>query len=106
MKTLKQFLHEDAPPGEKYEDWIKANKKRFVAKYGEKDGMERLYGKAWNMYKANESKKEPAYIQDYINRYKDVYIKRHGDVEGMKRVRAQAWKQYQKDKTDMALATA
>lgn len=41
---------ESAPPGAKAEHWIKSNKQRFIKQYGEKEGLSRLYGKAWNMF--------------------------------------------------------
>lgn len=53
MTTFKQYranhLTEEAPPDPEIEQWIRDNKKRFQAKYGD-DWEEVLYGKAWNMY--------------------------------------------------------
>lgn len=45
-------LNEVSAPGK--EDWIKANKERFIAKYGKEKGLRVLYAKAWKDSK-NES---------------------------------------------------
>lgn len=42
-------LDEVSPPGEKYEKWILANKKRFIDQYGKEKGLAILYAKAWKM---------------------------------------------------------
>ena len=42
-------LDEVSAPGQ--EDWIKANKKRFIAQYGKEKGLRVLYAKAWKMAK-------------------------------------------------------
>lgn len=53
--TMKlQELMEKAPPSKKIEDWIKANKERFIKRYGKKKGTEILYGRAWTMYNENK----------------------------------------------------
>lgn len=52
MLSFKQFV-EKAPSGG--EEWIKKNKKRFIARYGEKKGLSILYGKAWNLFGQNEA---------------------------------------------------
>jgi hypothetical protein len=44
-------LDEKSPPSPRIEAWIKANKARFKAQYGDEKGEKVLYGKAWNMYK-------------------------------------------------------
>ena len=41
-------LTEKAPPG--MEKWIKANKAKFIKKYGDKKGMSVLYATAWKMF--------------------------------------------------------
>jgi hypothetical protein len=46
-------ISESAPPGE--ENWIEANKDNFIKQYGEKKGMEVLYGKAWQRYNAKHN---------------------------------------------------
>lgn len=51
LTTAYQRLLEAAPPDKKIEQWIKDNKQRFIDEYGEKKGLEVLYGKAWEMYK-------------------------------------------------------
>jgi len=40
--------YEEAPPGE--EEWIKANKKRFIDQYGEEEGLKILYATAWKRH--------------------------------------------------------
>jgi len=45
-------VQESAAPGQ--EDWIKANKKKFIDQYGKKKGLEVLYSKAWKRSKTNE----------------------------------------------------
>jgi len=47
----KKKVNEVAAPGQ--EEWIKANKKRFIARYGKEKGTKILYAKAWKM--ANEA---------------------------------------------------
>lgn len=47
--TPGQPVTEAAPPGPKAEAWIKANKRRFVSRYGE-DGEKILYAKAWKLF--------------------------------------------------------
>ena len=42
------ILTEKAPPG--MEPWVKANKERFVKKYGKKKGIGVLYATAWKMF--------------------------------------------------------
>lgn len=51
LKEAYQRLLEKAPPDKEIEKWIKDNKHRFIDQYGEKKGLEVLYGKAWEMYK-------------------------------------------------------
>jgi hypothetical protein len=46
-------VSESAAPGK--EDWIKANKARFITQYGEEKGLRILYAKAWKDSKTNES---------------------------------------------------
>lgn len=54
-KTKKhKKLHEVSAPGK--EEWIKANKARFIAKYGKEKGTKILYAKAWKDSKANEAR--------------------------------------------------
>ena len=43
------YLDESAAPGK--EDWIKANKQRFIKQYGKEKGLKILYAKAWAMSK-------------------------------------------------------
>jgi hypothetical protein len=50
-KKKKKKVNEVAAPGQ--EEWIKANKKRFIARYGKEKGTKILYAKAWKM--ANEA---------------------------------------------------
>lgn len=45
----KKKVNEVAAPGQ--EDWIKANKKRFIDRYGKEKGTKILYAKAWKMAK-------------------------------------------------------
>jgi len=42
-------VNESAAPGK--EDWIKANKQRFIKQYGKEKGLKILYAKAWAMSK-------------------------------------------------------
>jgi hypothetical protein len=58
MKSLKEILKESedfdkidevSPPGKDYEEWIKANKSRFIKQYGKEKGKKLLYARAWNM---------------------------------------------------------
>lgn len=49
----KKYYDEESPPGQ--EEWIKANKKRFIDRYGEKEGLAILYATAWKRYNKSES---------------------------------------------------
>jgi hypothetical protein len=63
-KGLKEEdINEVAPPNPKIENWIKANKERFVKEYGKEKGMQNLYAKAWKMHGQSES--GPATNTDY-----------------------------------------
>ena len=55
-QVVEEVLSEDAPPSKKIETWIKANKQRFIDKYGER-GEEVLYSTAWNMHKKDKEGK-------------------------------------------------
>lgn len=46
-------VQESAAPGQ--EDWIKANKQKFIDQYGKKKGLEVLYSTAWKRSKTNEA---------------------------------------------------
>jgi hypothetical protein len=46
-------VDESAPPGNKAEEWIKANKEQFKKEYGD-NYEEYLYGKAWSLFGAKE----------------------------------------------------
>lgn len=48
-KNYKNKVDEVAAPGQ--EDWIKANKKRFIDRYGKEKGTKILYAKAWKLAK-------------------------------------------------------
>ena len=45
---MENVLNEKAPPG--MEQWVKANKERFVKQYGEKRGIAMTYATAWKGY--------------------------------------------------------
>ena len=45
----KKKVNEVSAPGQ--EEWIKANKKRFIARYGKEKGTKILYAKAWKLAK-------------------------------------------------------
>lgn len=49
LELWEEVLNEVAAPGQ--EDWIKANKKRFIARYGKEKGTKILYAKAWKLAK-------------------------------------------------------
>lgn len=46
-------MFEVSPPDERWKKWVKSNKQRFIDRYGEKEGLKVLYGKAWNLYNKN-----------------------------------------------------
>jgi hypothetical protein len=59
-------IDEVAPPDQKIEKWIKANKQRFIDRYGKEKGLKVLYGRAWNMHGKSESgTSSPATNTDY-----------------------------------------
>lgn len=49
MKSFKDFLNENPPPGKKAEEWIKKNKQKFKDEYGE-DWESVLSATAWKIY--------------------------------------------------------
>lgn len=54
-KAMKEdVVNEVSAPGK--EAWIKANKARFIAKYGKEKGTKILYAKAWKDSKQNEAR--------------------------------------------------
>lgn len=52
-KKHKKRLVEVSAPGK--EEWIKANKQRFIDRYGKEKGIKILYAKAWKDSKTNEA---------------------------------------------------
>lgn len=58
VELWEQVLSEVSAPGQ--EDWIKANKKRFIARYGKEKGTKILYAKAWKMAKEEVELEEAA----------------------------------------------
>jgi len=54
-KMEEEQVDEVAAPGQ--QDWVKANKERFIKQYGKEKGMSTLYATAWKRhYAANENK--------------------------------------------------
>ena len=58
LQIWEEVLNEVSAPGQ--EEWIKANKKRFIERYGEEKGKRILYAKAWKMAKEEVSLDEVA----------------------------------------------
>lgn len=58
-KNHKKKLEEVSAPGK--EDWIKANKARFIERYGKEKGTKILYAKAWKDSKKTNEAKESEY---------------------------------------------
>jgi hypothetical protein len=61
LPKKKEKVDEVAAPGQ--EDWIKANKKRFIDRYGKEKGTKILYAKAWKLAKEgylDEAQAQPA----------------------------------------------
>jgi len=51
---MEKVVNEVAPPG--MESWVKANKERFVNRYGKKKGSGILYATAWKMFYKRKKK--------------------------------------------------
>ena len=62
-------MNEVSAPGK--EDWIKANKQRFIDRYGKEKGLRVLYAKAWKDSK-NESVNEE--IKRYTTHHDDYMV--------------------------------
>lgn len=90
-------LSEASPPDKSIETWIKKNKKRFQDRYGNEEGLEVLYGRAWNMYNAKQDKNEslseetirfqfptPAKAKLFVNTAKDLGLVAKDQVSGSK----------------------
>jgi hypothetical protein len=87
IETAAKKLAEAAPPG--MEDWVKANKARFVKEYGDKKGHEVLYATAWKLHdkKANESALEelhPETAKRYMHKALHTMIRGDYDKDDRK----------------------
>lgn len=62
-----ETLSEKSPPGKSAENWIKANKSRFIKQYGEEKGKEILYAKAWKLFGETVNLEEKYYVQAHYS---------------------------------------
>ena len=68
---MESVVNEVSAPGK--EEWIKANKARFIARYGKEKGLRVLYAKAWKDSK-NESVNEAKKIERYTTHHDDYMV--------------------------------